>query len=310
MNHKRSHVPPAGSSQFPAWLVLGVLTLVFVIVLAGVRRGPVEVYSKGAQPRPIAARGQLMADEEVAIKAFNTVSSSVVFVTNKQVSRDLFHLHTADVEEDAGSGFVWDPNGYIVTNYHVVQNSDVCPGHPGGPVDLEGEARRHRPGQGHRRPEDRGTAESSAGDSHRHVQRPPGGAKGVRDRQSLRLRSDSDHRRDQRSGPRDHRRGQPPDQGRDSDRCPHESGQLRRSAARQCRPRDRHEHGDSQPDRGLCRHRICHSHRLHQLDRPGDHQRQGGGQAQPRHHHGAGPSGPSARSRRSADSDHLAQYDR
>jgi S1-C subfamily serine protease len=101
------------------------LALVFVIVFTGAKRGPVEVYSKGAQPRPIAARGQLMADEEMAIKAFNMVSASVVFVTNKQVSRDLFHLHANDVKEDAGSGFVWDPNGYIVTNYHVVQNSDV-----------------------------------------------------------------------------------------------------------------------------------------------------------------------------------------
>jgi S1-C subfamily serine protease len=125
MNHKRSHVHAAGSSQLPAWLVLGMLTLVFVLVLAGVNRDPVQIYSKGAQPRPIATRGKLMADEEVAIKTFNSVSASVVFVTNKQVSRDLFHLHTGEVEEDAGSGFVWDPNGYIVTNYHVVQNSDV-----------------------------------------------------------------------------------------------------------------------------------------------------------------------------------------
>ncbi len=125
MNRKHSHVHPAGLSQFPAWLVLGVLALVLVAVLTGAKRGPVEVFSQRAQPRPIATRGQLMVDEEVAIKAFNLVSASVVFVTNKQASRDLFHLHTADVEEDAGSGFVWDPNGYIVTNYHVVQNSDV-----------------------------------------------------------------------------------------------------------------------------------------------------------------------------------------
>ncbi|MCL5280021.1 MAG: trypsin-like peptidase domain-containing protein [Planctomycetes bacterium] len=134
MNDKRSIViasaarqprRPAGVSQFPAWLVLGTLALVLVIVLTGAQRGPVQGYSQGAQPRPIAARGQLMVDEEVAIKAFHLVSASVVFVTNKQVNRDLFHLHTADVEEDAGSGFVWDPNGYIVTNYHVVQNSDV-----------------------------------------------------------------------------------------------------------------------------------------------------------------------------------------
>ena len=55
---------------------------------------------------------------------FKVISPSVVFITSKQISHDLFHLRAADVEEDAGSGFVWDPNGYIVTNYHVVQNSE------------------------------------------------------------------------------------------------------------------------------------------------------------------------------------------
>jgi len=43
MNRERSHLRPAGLSQFPAWLVVGVLTAVFVIVLTGAKRGPVEV---------------------------------------------------------------------------------------------------------------------------------------------------------------------------------------------------------------------------------------------------------------------------
>jgi S1-C subfamily serine protease len=106
-------------------LVVGVMVLVFAFLFTGTLYRPAEVHSKEAQPRLAATRGELMADEQVAIKAFNTVSSSVVFITSKQVSHDLFHLHTSDVEEDAGSGFVWDANGYIVTNYHVIQNSQT-----------------------------------------------------------------------------------------------------------------------------------------------------------------------------------------
>ena len=124
MDENRYDSDRTGVSHPQAWLFVGALALIFAVVFTGVRQWPVNVHSKEAQPRLVATRGQLMADEEVAIRAFNTVSASVVFITNKQVSHDLFHLHTTDVEEDAGSGFVWDPNGYIVTNYHVVQNSE------------------------------------------------------------------------------------------------------------------------------------------------------------------------------------------
>ena len=122
-NRSRSYLMEASGSQ--VWSVGGVLVLVFAFVFTGTLYRPAGIASKEAQPRLVAARGELMADEQVAIKAFNTVSSSVVFITSKQVSHDLFHLQASEVEEDAGSGFVWDPNGYIVTNYHVVQNSQT-----------------------------------------------------------------------------------------------------------------------------------------------------------------------------------------
>jgi S1-C subfamily serine protease len=99
------------------------LMLIAIAVLTGTQDWSAAVGSKNAQPRPVAARGQLMADELIAVKAFSSVSPSVVFITSRQTSRDLFHLHATEVKEDAGSGFVWDPNGYIVTNYHVVGNS-------------------------------------------------------------------------------------------------------------------------------------------------------------------------------------------
>jgi S1-C subfamily serine protease len=36
----------------------------------------------------------------------------------------MFDMDTSEVESGTGSGFVWDKNGYIVTNYHVVDGGD------------------------------------------------------------------------------------------------------------------------------------------------------------------------------------------
>jgi S1-C subfamily serine protease len=122
MERNRRSACRNGVSQ--SWTLLGaVMLVVAVLALSGTRYWPAVVHSRDAQPRPVAARGELLVDEEVAIKAFHTVSSSVVFITSKQVSRSVFSMQATKVEEDAGSGFVWDPNGYIVTNYHVVENS-------------------------------------------------------------------------------------------------------------------------------------------------------------------------------------------
>jgi S1-C subfamily serine protease len=86
-----------------------------------------NVYYKNAVPRLVAARGDLAQDEQNAIEVYRTISPSVVFVTSVQVqkNRSLFRFSALEVEKDAGSGFVWDPNGYIVTNYHVVENSEA-----------------------------------------------------------------------------------------------------------------------------------------------------------------------------------------
>ena len=125
MEPNRSRFYWVEGSWTQTWRVVGVLTLVCAFVFTGVLYRSTDIHSKEARPRLVATRGELMEDEQVAIKAFNAVSSSVVFITSKQVSHDLFHLHASEVEEDAGSGFVWDANGYIVTNYHVVQDSEA-----------------------------------------------------------------------------------------------------------------------------------------------------------------------------------------
>jgi S1-C subfamily serine protease len=46
-------------------------------------------------------------------------------VTNIQLVRDSFFSSQEAVPRGSGSGFVWDDQGYIVTNFHVIEDGDI-----------------------------------------------------------------------------------------------------------------------------------------------------------------------------------------
>ncbi len=79
-----------------------------------------------ALPRPVAARGELFAGEKSTVNLFKQASPSVVHITAITVQRDFFSLNLYQIPEGTGSGFVWDANGNIITNFHVIQNADVA----------------------------------------------------------------------------------------------------------------------------------------------------------------------------------------
>lgn len=58
------------------------------------------------------------------VKAVKGVSPAVVGITNKAYMRDNFDQKVL-VEQGVGSGVIFDSSGYIVTNYHVVQNAQA-----------------------------------------------------------------------------------------------------------------------------------------------------------------------------------------
>lgn len=58
--------------------------------------------------------------ERNTIKVFQEASSSVVNITTSNEVA----LNTMDVPRGTGSGFVWDKDGHIVTNYHVIMNGN------------------------------------------------------------------------------------------------------------------------------------------------------------------------------------------
>lgn len=69
--------------------------------------------------------GYLLDDEKNTIDIFTRISARVVNVSNLRYARvGFFSFDVTEVPVGSGSGFIWDENGYIVTNYHVIQDAD------------------------------------------------------------------------------------------------------------------------------------------------------------------------------------------
>jgi S1-C subfamily serine protease len=72
----------------------------------------------------IAASNLVTEDEKNTVAVFQKAVSSVVFVSTITKSRRGWYYGAQDIPAGAGSGYVWDNEGHIVTNYHVVQGGD------------------------------------------------------------------------------------------------------------------------------------------------------------------------------------------
>lgn len=76
------------------------------------------------RPKPVAPPTELGADEKSTIGVFERASRSVVYITNTSIRSDPWSLNEFEVPQGSGSGFVWNKEGHIVTNFHVVYGAD------------------------------------------------------------------------------------------------------------------------------------------------------------------------------------------
>ncbi len=73
--------------------------------------------------QPSVAQAQLSDARNTAIvRAAQAIGPAVVGITNKAYTRDMFNRAVL-IEQGTGSGVIIDARGYIVTNYHVVENA-------------------------------------------------------------------------------------------------------------------------------------------------------------------------------------------
>jgi S1-C subfamily serine protease len=119
-------VPPMNSPKSKRSLHL---PLISAIVSAGlvvaIFLGVKEFYPTQLRQgqRSITPRGELSVEEKSTIDLFQIAASSVVYITSVAVERDAFSMNVFEIPQGAGSGFIWDERGYIVTNFHVIQNA-------------------------------------------------------------------------------------------------------------------------------------------------------------------------------------------
>lgn len=79
-----------------------------------------------AAPTAPTFQRKLVEYERATVDLFQRASPSVVFITSLETRRDMFSFNVFTVPRGNGSGFVWDREGRIVTNYHVIQGASVA----------------------------------------------------------------------------------------------------------------------------------------------------------------------------------------
>jgi S1-C subfamily serine protease len=113
---------------FLASLALGVV--LGLLVSTGLQRalspaeGPVKDAAAAAAQRAAGPSSGLDVEETHTIAIFKEASRSVAFITTQAERMDFWTRNVFEVPTGSGSGFVWDDLGHVVTNFHVVQDSD------------------------------------------------------------------------------------------------------------------------------------------------------------------------------------------
>lgn len=96
--------------------------LVLLTVWLGERLYRSDVYVVD-EPKRVTPGGKLSDWEKSNIEIFRITGASVASITTEQVRFNPFR--GASVAQGAGSGFLWDKAGHVVTNFHVIAGADT-----------------------------------------------------------------------------------------------------------------------------------------------------------------------------------------
>ena len=67
----------------------------------------------------------LWSNEQATVELFENTSPSVVYISTVTRRQDIYG-RGVDVPQGSGTGFLWDAEGHVVTNFHVLQGATVA----------------------------------------------------------------------------------------------------------------------------------------------------------------------------------------
>jgi 2-alkenal reductase len=100
------------------YIILGLMVMAALVYF---ERIPGRGRYVDSKPRVIEPRGELADFEKATIEIFNLAAPSVVYIFTENAVRGFFG--TRELRQGAGSGFLWDQLGHVVTNFHVIQGA-------------------------------------------------------------------------------------------------------------------------------------------------------------------------------------------
>jgi 2-alkenal reductase len=118
----RRRLPAAAMAR--AWGAVSRLAILLVSATALAAAAGLWTWAREsphAEARPVTPRGPLPPGEQALVNLFESTAPSVAYITTEVLQATGFF--TAAVAQGAGSGFVWDADGRVVTNNHVIEGA-------------------------------------------------------------------------------------------------------------------------------------------------------------------------------------------
>ena len=110
----------------PRLMLVTLAAILVVLVWRGVPLLEVALREPGGEPRVVVPRGDLASDEHTTIAIFEGAKDSVVSITTESRVVDFWTRNAYDVPRGSGSGFIWDAQGHVVTNNHVIEGATAA----------------------------------------------------------------------------------------------------------------------------------------------------------------------------------------